>query len=65
MIIPQGLEDGSVRNLLALTSADYNIEDIASRLAKLNRYAGATNWPYSVATHSVLLHRMSIRTRPL
>lgn len=53
--IPQGLEDGRVRNLLALTEADFRIEDIAARLARTNRYAGATHWPYSVALHSVLV----------
>jgi hypothetical protein len=53
--IPQGLEDGRVRDLLALTSEDFNVREIAARLARTNRYAGATHWPYSVATHSVLV----------
>lgn len=53
--IPQGLEDGTIRNLMALTGPDFDIEAIAARLAKINRFGGATKWPYSVATHSVLV----------
>lgn len=54
-MIRQGLEDGRVRDLLALTSEDFQMADIGARLARINRYAGATKWPYSVATHSVLV----------
>lgn len=53
--IPQGLEHGRVRDLLHLTPEDYQIADIALRLAKINRYCGAMRWPLSVATHSVLV----------
>ena len=56
--IPQGLEDGRVRDLLALTFEDFDIRGIAARLARTNRYAGATHWPYSVATHSVLVSHL-------
>lgn len=51
--LPQGLENGRTRNLMALTEPDFNIADIANRLAKINRFAGATTFPLSVATHSV------------
>lgn len=44
-----------MRDLFALDSRDFQIEDIAARLAKVNRFAGATKWPYSVATHCVLV----------
>lgn len=53
--IPQGLERGRVRDLLHLTPEDYQIAEIALRLAKINRYCGAMRWPLSVATHSVLV----------
>ena len=56
--IPQGLEDGRVRDLLALTDADFSVEEIAARLARINRFAGATHWPYSVALHSVLVSHL-------
>lgn len=35
--------------------ADVCIEDIAHHLALINRYTGATFWPYSVAQHSILV----------
>jgi len=57
--IPQGLEDGRVRDLLALAPEDMSIGPIAGRLSRVNRYAGATRWPYSVATHSVLVSRLT------
>lgn len=57
--IPQGLEDGRIQDLLHLQPEDMRIEDIASRLAKINRYAGATRFPYSVATHSVLVSHLA------
>ena len=53
--IPQGLENGRVRDLMELDERDFRIEDIARRLAQLNRYAGALAHPYSVATHSVVV----------
>lgn len=57
--IEQGLEDGRVRNLRQLTAPDdFNIFRIAERLAKINRFAGATWFPLSVATHSVVVSRL-------
>lgn len=56
--IPQGLEYGRVRDLLHLDPEDMQIAPIAERLAKINRFAGATKWPYSVATHSVLVSHL-------
>lgn len=53
--IPQGLEDGRTRDLMHLTSHDFEIRGIASRLAKINRFCGATRFPLSVATHSVVV----------
>jgi len=53
--LPQGLENGRTRNLMALIEPDFDIVDIANRLAKINRFAGATRFPLSVATHSVVV----------
>lgn len=44
--------------LLDVTEPDpalFSIEDIAHALALINRYGGHAKWPYSVATHSVLV----------
>lgn len=57
--IPQGLERGRIRNLLALTDLDFEIEPIAHRLSQINRYCGALRHPYSVATHSVVVSRLA------
>lgn len=57
--IGQSLEDGRVRDLLNLQAPeDFHIHDIANRLAKINRYAGALKFPLSVATHSVMVSHL-------
>jgi hypothetical protein len=56
--IPQGLEDGRTRDLINLVDADFDIVGIAGRLAKINRFCGATRFPLSVATHSVVVSRL-------
>ncbi len=53
-----GDERGRVYDLHALTPRDVQIEVLARRLAKINRCAGATPFPYSVATHSVLVSHL-------
>lgn len=53
--LPQGLEDGRTRDLMRLTEPDFDVWEIARRLAKLNRFCGATRFPLSVATHSVVV----------
>lgn len=53
--IPQSLEDGRTRDLMNLIEADFDIPSIAKRLAKINRFCGATRFPISVATHSVVV----------
>ena len=42
-------------NPLSLAGDDISIDDIAHHLALVNRFAGATREPYSVAQHSVLV----------
>lgn len=37
---------------------DINFVEIAHHLAQINRFAGGTRFPYSVAQHSVLVHDM-------
>lgn len=56
--IHQGLERGRVRDLLHLGPEDFQIHEIAARLAKINRFCGATDIPFSVAAHSVLVSRL-------
>lgn len=51
----QGLEDGRLRDLRALTAPDFELESIVFRLAKINRFAGATRFPLSVTTHSMVV----------
>lgn len=36
---------------------EVRLEDIAHALARVNRYNGTTDWPYSVASHSVYVAR--------
>ena len=43
---------------LAPRVEDVRIEDIAHHLAAVNRYGGATVFPFSVAQHSVIVSRM-------
>ena len=43
---------------LAPRVEDVRIEDIAHHLAAVNRYGGATVYPFSVAQHSVIVSRM-------
>lgn len=42
-----------------ITAADINLNDIAHRLALLNRWRGDTMHPWSVASHSVLVARLA------
>lgn len=58
--IPQGLENGRVRDLLALDPVlDSDIRQIADRLSRISRYGGAMPWPYPVSLHSVLVSRLA------
>ena len=57
-MIPWHLRNGEVIDLLALPAKAKEISRIASCLAKLNRYGGETHYPYSVATHSVLVSHL-------
>jgi len=43
---------------------DFNIADIAHALSLMNRYAGHTRWPYSVAQHAVLCARQALLECP-
>lgn len=53
-----GRADGSIRDLFSLKTEDLLIDGIASRLARTNRYCNETRFPYSVATHSVLVSHL-------
>lgn len=63
--IPQGLETGRTRDLMHLTDEDFDIWEIAQRLAKINRFCGATKFPLSVATHSVVVSYLAPAGREL
>lgn len=56
--ILQSLEDGRMRDLLALDGRDFKIRPLARRLAQVNRYGGASPHPYAVTTHSLLVSRL-------
>ena len=56
-------EQGELYDLLALRYMDVDLERLAGRLAKINRFNGATDYPYSVAQHSVFV--ASLVTRDL
>lgn len=46
---------GRVMDVTKLRPADVDLEDVAQTLAKINRFAGRTEYPYSVAQHAVLV----------
>lgn len=46
--------NGKLRDLTRLNQDDFDLEYVAGVLAKLNRFAGHTQRPYSVAQHAVL-----------
>lgn len=48
------LRSGKMFYLLDPRPEDFEIEDIAAALAKINRYTGHTSVPFSVAQHSVM-----------
>ncbi len=50
--------NGRVVDMLHLQPGDVTVEGIADKLAKINRYNGATEYPYSVAQHAVLVSRL-------
>lgn len=63
VVIPSGKPwiltyTGRVVNPLDLKSKDICIEDIAHQLACVNRFAGCTSTPISVAQHSVYVSRL-------
>ena len=47
---------------LFATPGDISVEDIAHHLSQINRYNGATRYPYSVAQHSVLMANYALRS---
>jgi len=50
--------DGKAFDLLDPKPSSISIEVIAKHLSQINRFTGATKFPYSVAQHSVLVSRM-------
>lgn len=46
---------GDYLDLLAPEGHPFRIEDIATALSRINRFAGHTDGPYSVASHSILV----------
>ena len=50
--------NGRVVDMLHLQPGDVTVEGIADKLAKINRYNGATEYPYSVAQHAVLVSQL-------
>lgn len=50
--------NGAVRDLWTLDHTGIDIREIASCLAKLNRFVGHTPYPYSVAQHAVLVSHL-------
>lgn len=49
---------GKLIDLRAFSVADVRLPDISHALACINRYAGHTTVPYSVAQHSVMVSRL-------
>src|SRR5574342_1094843 len=50
--------NGRVRDVAHLGPDDVDLEDLATTLAKINRFIGRTDHPYSVAQHAVLVSRL-------
>ena len=53
-----GCVRGHVYDLLDIQPGDVAIEDLAHNAAQINRYCGAVSYPFSVASHSVLVARL-------
>ncbi|TWT35353.1 hypothetical protein KOR34_02440 [Posidoniimonas corsicana] len=53
-----GLYEGGRVDLLHPRPEQFTIEDIARGLSRVNRFAGHTHEPYSVAQHSVIVSRL-------
>ncbi len=56
--------NGRVLDLAELRPEDVRVDEIAETLAKINRYAGRTPYPYSVAQHAVLVSALIERFLP-
>lgn len=54
-----GLYEGGRVDLLHPRPEQFSIEDIARGLSRVNRFAGHTHEPYSVAQHSVTVSRLA------
>lgn len=46
--------NGRIRDVARLGPDDVDLEDLATTLAKINRFIGRTDHPYSVAQHAVV-----------
>lgn len=58
MYIPLWVEGGRTLNMVDLQPEDLTPMSLASALAKMNRFSGRTDEPWSVAAHSVLVERL-------
>lgn len=58
MITPLIWINNKVVDIRNLTKDDVVLEDVATTLAKICRFGGRTEYPYSVAQHSVLVSRL-------
>jgi 5'-deoxynucleotidase YfbR-like HD superfamily hydrolase len=46
--------NGQVRDVASIRPSEVTVADVAETLSKINRFAGRTPYPYSVAQHAVL-----------